>query len=243
MDHSPGFVFMDLLSRLLSPYQLNPANYNPIRGILEDLIDFDILRHASGIKLFACATNVRTGRPRVFTNRELDIDALLASACLPMLFQAVKVHDGHYWDGGYMGNPPIFPLIYDCRSSDVILVQVNPVCRDEVPGTAREILDRINEITFNSSLIHEMRAIQFVTRLIDSGRLDPTEYKRMYIHLIEGESELGSLTASTKLNPEPAFLAHLRELGRAAAERWLDSHFGDVGQRSSLDIVKTYLAV
>ncbi len=241
VDDSPAFWLFDFMSRVLSPYQLNPANYNPLRDILEKVIDFDLLRHATGIKLFVCATNVRSGKPKVFRNGDLCVEALLASACLPFLFQAVEHQGEHYWDGGYVGNPAIYPLIYNCKSPDIVLVQINPLVRDEVPNTAREILDRVNEITFNSSLIREMRAIQFVTRLIESGALPDSDYKRLNLHMIECEAELNQLGASSKMNSDPDFIDHLFKLGRGTAEQWLAEKFEAVGQESSLDLAEVYL--
>lgn len=199
------------------------------------------MRACTAVKLFVCATNVRTGKVNVFENRELSADAVLASACLPFLFQAVEIDGEPYWDGGYMGNPAIFPLIYGCDSPDVLIVQINPLLRETIPKTAREILDRVNEISFNSSLMREMRAIAFVTRLIDSGKLQADEYKRMKIHVVEADEQLKPLGASSKVNAEAAFLEHLKAIGREACERWLAANFDQLGARSTVDLAATYL--
>src|SRR4029077_8108071 len=167
------------------PYQLNPINYNPLRAVLEKSIDFKRLESCRAGKLFVFAGNVKTGKVRVFKSGEITPDVLLASACLPFLFQAVTIDGEPYWDGGYMGNPAIFPLIYGTETADVVIVQVNPLGCDSVPTSATEIMNRLNEISFNSSLMREMRAISFVTDLIDAGRLTSNEYKRVNVHWIE----------------------------------------------------------
>ncbi len=241
LDHSPGFAAFEAMTKAFSPYQTNPLNYNPLRDILRELIDFDLVRHASRVKLFISATNVRTGRAHIFHNADLSPDVLLATACLPHLFQAVEIDGEHYWDGGYMGNPAIYPLIYEATSRDVVIVQINPLCRDEVPKTARDIQNRVNEISFNSSLMHEMRAINFVTRLIRSGALDEEHYKLMHIHMIEAEDELNPLGASSKFNADSHFLAALKDIGRRATEDWLDTNYERIGTESTLDLVPIYL--
>ncbi len=241
LDYSPGFFYFDAVTRLFSPYQLNPLQLNPLRGIIEESVDFDALRYASGIQLFICATNVRSGKVKVFANREITPDAVLASACLPWIFQAVEIDGEHYYDGGYMGNPVLWPLAYESDARDLIIIQINPLHRDELPQTAREIQDRIDEISFNATLMREMRAIHFVNRLIDGGELDPSEYKRTNIHLIEAAAEMKELHASSKLSADPELLDYLYGLGRVAAEGWLAAHWDRVGHGSSIDVAKTYL--
>lgn len=238
---SPTYLMLELASRVLSPYQFNPMNLNPLRTVLEQSMDMDRLRSASPIKLFVSATNVRNGKVKVFDCPQMSIDALLASACLPHMFQAVEIDGEHYWDGGFMGNPTIFPLIYHCLSRDVIVVQVNPINRDEVPTTAPDIWDRVNEISFNSSLMREMRAIQFVRTLIDEHRLDEQRYKRMNIHWINGEQQMGNLGAPSKFNAEWDFLVHLHDIGRATADEWLDRNFDKVGVESSIDLAAMFM--
>ena len=236
-----GYVFFDAMTRLFSPYQLNPFNWNPLREILLEQIDFEALRRDCRLQLFISATNVCSGKNRVFQHEELSADVVLASACLPFLFQAVEIEGESYWDGGYMGNPAIYPLIYHCQSPDVLIVQINPMARDEVPKTPVEIMDRVNEISFNSTLMREMRAIAFVTKLIDQGALDNAAYKRMNVHLIENEEAMKALGVSSKLSPKESLLYDLRDQGRAAAGRWLESHVDDIGKRSSIDVHDRFL--
>lgn len=241
MESSPGFVAFDLLTRLLSPYQFNPLRYNPLRDVLLASVDFAALRQRCAVKLFLCATNVRSGKIKVFGSDELSADAVLASACLPFLFHAVEIDGEAYWDGGCMGNPAIFPLIYGCDSRDVVVVHINPICRPEVPTTAATIMNRINEISFNSSLMREMRAIAFVSRLIDDGKVTDGSLKRMLIHAIEAEAMMRELGVSSKLNAEWDFLTRLRDAGRAAAARWLERTFERLGLESTAAIEELYL--
>lgn len=241
LEMSPAFMMMDIMTRVFSPYETNPFNYNPLRRALEQVIDFDKLRRESPIRLFLSATNVRQGKVRVFKTDELTSDAVLASACLPFMFQAVEIEGEPYWDGGYMGNPALFPLIYECDSRDVIVVHINPIMRSETPKTARDILNRINEISFNSSLMREMRAISFVTKLIDDETVPEGRMKRMFIHSIENEEFMRKLGVSSKLNPDWEFLTHLRDIGRESAEDWLDRNYDDIGKRSTVDIAEKYL--
>jgi NTE family protein len=243
-DHSlptsPAFLMLDLMSRLMSPYQFNPLNVNPLRRVLLDSVDFEALsRKTCPVKLFLSATNVRSGKVKVFGNEEITADAVLASCCLPFLYQAVEIDGEHYWDGGYMGNPAIFPLIYDCKSPDVVVVHINPLRRDALPRSATDILNRINEISFNSSLMREMRAIEFVTRLIDGQQLQG--FKKMLIHSISADDVMTELGVASKLNAEWGFLTHLRDTGRRYAEAWLDSTFDHLGNRSTVDIGDKFL--
>jgi NTE family protein len=244
LDRAPGYFWFNLLGRFFSPYQINPLNYRPLREILGQQIDIESVRACDAVKLFITATNVRTGRPRVFDRRDVSLDALLASACLPNLQQAVEIDGDPYWDGGYMGNPAIWPLIYQCSTTDVVLIQINPLVREGVPRTPVEIDNRLNEIAFNSSLVHEMRAIAFVQRLLEHGALtEPLagRYKSMRIHMIGDAEAMKSLGVASKANVERAFLEHLKAAGRAAAERWLAATIGDIGVRSSVDIRGTFL--
>ncbi|QJE74182.1 patatin-like phospholipase family protein [Aerophototrophica crusticola] len=240
IDDTPSYALASIGNLFLSPYQTNPYGLNPLRGLLKDVVDFDAVRRDGGIRLFLSATDVETGKNRLFRTPEVCVEAVLASACLPQLFQAVKYQGRHYWDGGYMGNPALWPLFYESGSRDVVLVAINPLNRPGVPMTPFEIMDRVNEITFNSSLMREMRAVQFVTRLIETGRLDAREYKHVLMHRVSGDKELADLHASSKLNAEPDFLEHLFTLGRRAGQDWLARHFDDVGQRTSIDIVNDY---
>ena len=236
LDHSPGYLFFDLLGRIASPYDLNPLNINPLRDLLTKTIDFDRVRCCSGLKLFIAATSVRTGRVRLFEREELTVDVLMASACLPLLYQTVTVDGEDYWDGGYSGNPPLYPFAYRCSAGDVVLVQINPLGCQKTPTSAREILNRVNEITFNTNLLSELRAIEFVARMLDEGSLDPQRYKKMRIHMIAAENGFEDLNASSKLNAEWDFLVHLHEVGRQLADAWLSENFESVGRQSSIDL-------
>lgn len=236
LDHNPAYLFFDMLTRMASPYDLNPANINPMRDLLETRVDFERVRHCSEMKIFISATNVHTGRVKVFTGEEITTDTVLASSCLPLLFQAVEIDGIPYWDGGFMGNPVLFPFFYNCQSDDILLIQINPMERAETPTTSREILNRLNEITFNASLNKELRAIEFVSRLIEAEDLDEERYKRVRMHLIEAEEELSTLSASSKLNAEWAFLVHLRDIGRLAAADWLEQNFDALGKKATFDL-------
>ena len=242
LENSPAFMLFDLLTRLLSPYQLNPFNYNPLRQALIDTVDFEALRMAHcPVKLFLSATNVRTGKIKVFGNDEIGPDAVLASGCLPFIFQAVEIEGEHYWDGGYMGNPAIFPLIYSCASRDVVIVHINPMERATLPKTASDILNRINEISFNSSLMREMRAIAFVTRLIEDGKVNDNGMKHMLIHGIMADDVMGQLSVASKLNADWEHLMSLHEVGRERAAAWLAANFDKLGKEASIDIRERYL--
>jgi NTE family protein len=236
LDASPSYLFFDLLSRVASPYELNPLNINPLRDLVEAQVDFETVRACDKMKIFISATNVETGRVKVFRRAELTADAVMASACLPFMFQAIEIDGVPYWDGGYMGNPVLFPFFHNCSSSDVVIVQINPLLREGTPRTAREILNRVNEITFNSSLMRDFRAIDFVRRLIEEGKLDTTHYKQVLVHMVNGEEEIKPLGASSKLNAEWTFLTHLRDIGRDTAADWLDQNFDKLGKVSTVDL-------
>jgi NTE family protein len=240
-DLSPSHLAFDIASRVLSPYQLNPFRLNPLRDLLEQTIDVDRIRACETVKLFISATNVETGKIRVFDHKELTVDAILASACLPQIFHAVEVDGQHYWDGGYMGNPALYPLIYHCRASDIVIIRINPIVRKGVPQTARDIDNRLNEITFNSSLMREMRAIAFVTKLIDEHQIDDASLKRMYIHMVEADELMTRLGVASKLNPDWDFLCQLRDVGRVRAERWIGATMDKLGRESTIDIREEFL--
>ncbi|TFH85089.1 patatin-like phospholipase family protein [Billgrantia azerbaijanica] len=241
LDHSPGYVALDLMSRLVSPYQFNPLNLNPLRDVVADHVDFDRVRACESLTLFVTATNVRSGKQRVFAREELSLDAVMASACLPFLFQAVVIDGDAYWDGGYMGNPALLPLVEQCTASDIVIVQINPVYRDELPTTAADILNRLNEITFNASLIKEVRLLAMLQQLLDEHDVRLPGYRETLFHRISADEALADLSASSKLNAEWAFLCHLRDRGREAAEAWLAEHFDALGKRSTLDVESVYL--
>lgn len=239
---SPTFMAFQALTHVFSPYQLNPWGFNPLKDVLTRVVDFGRLQACPvATRLYLSATNVRTGKVRVFENNELSADVVLASACLPYVFQAVEIDGEHYWDGGFMGNPAIFPLIYRKGSRDVVVVHINPLERKKLPMSAPEIFDRMNEISFNSSLMREMRAIAFVTRLIDEGAIDANKYARVLIHGIDDSATMEQLGVATKLNPDWEFLVRLRDAGRRAAEAWLRRHFTSVGETSTVDLAELYL--
>ena len=234
LDSSPIYVAMDLMSRLVSPYQMNPTGKNPLREILADLVDFELLTH-SPIKLFITATNVRTGRGHVFKNGAITPDVLLASACLPTMFQAVEIDGEPYWDGGYSGNPTITPLIRECKSQDTILVTINPIERKEPARSASEILNRLNEVSFNAVLLKELRMVALLRQVADPGKSEGALWAGMRIHRI-GSEMLTELGASSKLNAEWSFFTLLHDEGRRSAQAFLETHAMDLGNRSTLNI-------
>jgi NTE family protein len=241
MDFSPAWRVADLLSRQFSPSERNPADINPLRDLIEESIDFDRLRATAGPALFICETNILTGRIKVFSREEISAAAVMASSCLPLLFPAVEIEGEHYWDGGYCGNLPIFPLIYMGGGPDIVIVQLNPINIPAVPRAVGDIVDRMNTLSFNSSLMREMRMIHFVTGLINRGELPPGKHLRLFIHMIDAEAELSRLNASSKMNASETFLAYLFALGQARGEAFLAAQFDDIGQRSSNDIAATFL--
>jgi len=234
LDTSPSYVAMDLMSRLLSPYDLNPTGFNPLRNILEESIDFERLS-ASPIKLFVTATNVRTGRGRIFRNPEITADVLLASACLPTVFRAVEIDGEAYWDGGYAGNPTITPLVRETDAHDTILVQINPRERADMPRSAADILNRLNEISFNSPLMKELRMIALLRQVADPGTGEGARWAKMRTHRIMTDA-LAKFGASSKLNAEWEFVTMLREEGRHTANEFLKAHADDLGRRPTADI-------
>ncbi len=241
LDLNPFYVWTQQWLRWASPYQFNPLGENPLRAVIERHVKPALLARGE-LAVFVTATAVHTGQPRVFDRRDLSIDALLASACLPQLFRAVQIDGEPYWDGGYSGNPALWPLIYATDALDVVLVKINPLVRQGTPDTPAEIADRVNEITFNAGLVGELRAIGFVSRLIDEGKLDGGDYKNLRLHLVADDDGLAPLNPSSKLNTERAFLEALHALGRTAAERWLAAHRADLGVRSTLDVQDRFLA-
>ena len=234
LDHSPVFVAMDLMARLFSPYDLGPGGTNPLRDILAESVDFARLAQAS-IKLFITTTNVRTGRGRVFRNGEITPDVLLASACLPTLFQAIEIDGEGYWDGGYSGNPTITPLVRECNSKDTVLVQINPVERPGLPRSARDILNRLNEVSFNAVLLKELRMIALLRQVAQPDNSENAKWADMRIHRISSEVMV-ELGYSSKLNAEWEFLCMLRDEGRRAGDAFLSAHHEDLGRRSTFDL-------
>ena len=242
--YAPAAMILQSLTGMFSPYQFNPFNVNPLREVLEKSVDMQAVRACDCVELFVCATNVRNGQPRIFSTRELTLDMVLASACVPSMFQAVEVAGEHYWDGGYMGNPPLYPLIYNTKSRDIVIVHINPMVRPQLPTSAHEIQNRLNEITFNSSLIREFRAIAFVTKLIEQGWLKDEhrdKLKHVLIHSIRSDELMCDLGVASKLDTRWEFLCDLRDRGRAAAAAWLDRTHAHIGERSTVDLRAEFL--
>ncbi|MCA6436003.1 MAG: patatin-like phospholipase family protein [Bacteroidota bacterium] len=236
--NSPGYMWFNAVTQIMSPYNFNPFNYNPLRDILNDLIDFKELQLYNKKKLFICATNVKTNRSKIFTNKEITVDAVMASACLPFLFQAVEIEGEYYWDGGYMGNPPIFPLITNTNIRDIVLIKINSININSVPTTARDIADRVNEISFNSSLINEMKLIHYRNELIRNGILKADDHanREIFVHTISGYEALSQLSYSSKMNTSWEFLLNLKEKGRAIADQWIKDDYDQLGLRSTFDV-------
>jgi NTE family protein len=241
LTNLPGVQWLNSFFRAFSPYEFNPLNLNPLRDVLQRHVD-PATMHRCDIRLFVTATSVHTGQARVFSGKDLSIDALLASACLPFVFQAVEIDGEPYWDGGYTGNPALFPLIYDSRALDILLVRINPLLRIGTPRHSMDIIDRLSEITFNASLIGEMRAIEFVSRLLREQKLDPGRYKDLRLHMVADDAGLAAFDARSKFNTDMVFLEQLFGLGRDAASSWLQKHRAAVGVHSSLNIAQTFLS-
>jgi NTE family protein len=244
LDESPAALFADVMQRTLAPWMRNPLGLDPLRDLLRRHFDQEAVRACHNIKAFIAATNVQTGKSRIFTREELSIEALLASACLPNVHEAVVIDGVPYWDGGFRGNPPIWPFIYACDSRDVVLVELDPSFRPGVPKTNAEVADRLNEITFGGALMAEMRAIAFVQDMIEKGAITGefgTRLKTIMVHSINDEASIAPMGSVSKFLIEPAYLEHLFELGRLAAAKWLASTFGDLGVKSSVDIRARFL--
>ncbi len=235
LEMSPGFVLADATSRMVSPYATGPFYTNPLRPVV-NAFEFDKVCAADGPALFVCATNVHDGKIRIFSGPEISTEAILASACLPTLFRAVEIDGAHYWDGGYTGNPALFPLFDGDLPDDVVIVNINPLERPDVPRSAQEIQNRINEISFNSSLLRELRAIRFAQRLLRSGALEKGAMKDVLAHMIADDELMRELSVATKLVPTAYTLKLLKDAGRTACDGFLAAHFDDIGNQSSIDI-------
>jgi NTE family protein len=238
--HNPGTIFMNMLGQMFSPKQLNPLGINPFKYFLEGFFDCKKLSESDKIKLFLCATNARTTKLKIFENKEITPDAMLASACLPLMFEAVEINGEHYWDGGYIGNPAIYPLINKCDSQDIIVVLLSPVHIDQVPETKEQITARLNRITFISTMVREMRMIDFVTDLIDQGAIKSNKLKRVNMHIIQNEDFFLGLDESSHYNTQWYFLEHLYQEGVRTAERWIKENFDDIGRRSTADLQELF---
>ena len=236
LDQNPAVQMFGWMTQIASPYQFNPLNINPLRDVLLREVDFDKVKSCDCMKLFISATNVRTGQIKVFTDGEVTVDAVLASACLPTVFQAVEIDGEAYWDGGYMGNPAIEPFFAGCDSSDVLLVQINPVRRDEVPRTASGIVDRLNEISFNAPLLRELRHVEFVNDCLRRGLLQDGGYREIFLHRVGGDAELSAYPASSKVNADLQLIHALKELGFRAMDHWLVENFNKLGRASTMPL-------
>ncbi|PXX90401.1 patatin [Marinobacter vulgaris] len=236
LDHSLSYLFFENLTQLISPSRLNPLKINPLRKMVEAQVDFERVNACRKLKVFVTATNVRTGRARIFRQPELSVDMVMASACLPFMFEAVEIDGEAYWDGGYSGNPALYPLVDDQDCRDLVVVQINPLLRKKLPVSAREILNRVNEITFNSSLIKELRSIHLLHELIESEGLELESYRAMRLHLIHAEHEVEKMSASSKMNTEWRFLQRLHKQGRRWADQWLNDNFDAIGDHSTFDL-------
>jgi len=238
LEHSPGYLFMESLTYFASPYQMNPFNYNPLRDMLAETINFKRVREQQAVKLFICATNVETAKVKIFHGNELDVDHVLASTCLPLMMQAVKIDGSCYWDGSFTGNPAIFPLIYECEAPDIVMVHITPAGRPGAPTTSPSIMNRMQEISFNVSLIREMRTIAYVTKLAETNHL--ADVARRFVHLIEAEDLIRELDWSSRLNGDWDFLMQLHDMGRARADQWLAANFDQIGVKSTVDLQAKY---
>jgi NTE family protein len=241
-EFAPTNIMANAWRGLFSPYQSNPLDINPLRELLEREIDFEtIARHTGELKVFVSATHVRTGKAVIFSGRQLDASAVLASACLPMLFKAVEIDGEHYWDGGYSVNPALTPLIEACETADLMLVQINPLRREHIPQTPAEIADRVNELTFNASLLTQMRSIDLINQLLEKGVLRDSSCKTVRLHRIDGGAALQSWPASSRTSADPAMIGKMFEAGQATARDWLSRHHDAIGQHSTINIRRDYL--
>lgn len=239
-----SYFMFDTMTRMFSPYQFNPFDINPLRDVLEKVFDFEALKACSKIKVFFSATNVRSGRPKIFKNEDMSLNVALASACLPFLFKAMEIDGEFYWDGGYTANPALYPLFYNTDSSDIILIHLNPLYREEIPTTAPSIMNRINEISFNDSLLKEFRAIAFVKKLIESDMLKDEykgHYKNLRLHSVRADDMMKEFSITSKFDTDWPFLTNLRDIGRAGMKTWLDEHFDNIGVKSSVDLTSDFL--
>ncbi len=242
LELSPAVMTADAVTRVFSPYQFNPTNFHPLRGIVEEMLDTPAAHSAAWPKLFVNATNVRDGKPRIFQGPEITADAILASACLPTLYQAIEIDDPKtgrreaYWDGGYTGNPALYPLHYRTKAADIVIVHINPLYREDLPRTSSEIMSRLNEVSFNASLLRELRNIEFVNRLLDRGVIAEGAMKRNHVHSVSDDALMNQLGMVTKMTINRALLLQLRDAGRAAMDRFLLENRQDIGRRSSVDL-------
>jgi NTE family protein len=237
LEHSLGYLFIEPMTYFASPYQLNPLNLNPLKDLLAEVIDFERVRRQTAIKLFVSVTDLKTAKVKVFNGEELDVARLLASTCLPLMMQSVEVDGEYYWDGSFAGNPAIFPLVYNCQCRDIVLVHITPSDRGDVPTTSPAIMNRMQEISFNTALIREMRTIAYLNRLVEAGRFDG---KRILVHVIEAQDLIAQLSWTSRLNGDWKFLTYLHEQGRSRGEEWLAAHFDAIGAGSTVNLEERY---
>ena len=238
---APTNMMANAFGSMVSPYQSNPLDINPMRSLLEREIDFEAIASLHSPRVFVSATHVNTGKAEIFSGKKLTVQAVMASACLPMVFQAVEIDGEHYWDGGYSGNPAMTPLINHCASHDLVLVQINPIRREQIPHSPNDILDRVSELTFNASLLSQMRSIDFINRLLADGRLKESPYKSVLLHRIDGGEVLRELPTASKMSTDAALIRKLFNLGVECARRWMKRHGEALGTRSTVDIRRDYL--
>jgi len=236
MDWSPASIWLDVMAQFVSPYQVNPLDHNPLRDVLKAHLDLDALHEDDAVKLFVSATNVLTNRPKIFDNADLSVDAFLASACLPQIHRAVEIEGSFYWDGGFTGNPVLKPLVRSCDADDIIIVQLNPTERAELPITSQDIMDRLNEVTMNASLMHELDSIATITRLIEKGSLKAAGYRPIHFHCIADPEVMVPLGVRSKNNTALNFLTYLKDAGYDAADAWLKTNRRHLGKKSTLDL-------
>lgn len=239
-----AYFMFDTITRIFSPYQFNPLDINPLRDVIERNIDFEKIKACNVVKLFISATNVRTGKAHIFRTPEISLDVAMASACLPFLFKSVEIDGEYYWDGGYTGNPALFPLFYETKSADLIVLHLNPLFREDIPTTAPAIMNRINEVSFNSSLLKELRAVAFVKKLIEHDMIRD-EYKHLYkdllVHPIRADDMMKDYSIASKFDTDWSFLTDLRDKGREGMKIWMEEHWDNIGHRTSVDLHEDFL--
>jgi NTE family protein len=241
ISKNPFFLLTQYISGLFSPYQLNPMNHHPLSKMADDIFNFAKISNSDQVKLFLCATHVATGKLKIFTGSDLSKQALLASACVPQLFQAVEIKGEFYWDGGFIGNPAIYPLIYNCETPDIMVIQIRRLHEAKVPTTVHDIQNRLGEITQNSCLTREMRSIAFITELIDEGIIPEHKMKRLHMHMIRDDDFFAGLERATGFCSDPDFLAYLHKAGKRAGKLWLNENYEFIGNKSTVDLEKDFI--
>jgi NTE family protein len=234
MQASPAYHLLQVMSAALPP-QLTPVSINPLVSLLASMIDFERVRSCDAMRLYVTATNVRTGKGKLFRREELDARKLAASACLPQVFAGIEVDGESYWDGGFVGNPALAPLASDGGAGDILIVQNNPIARDRLPLSVADIGNRASEIAFNIGFVREISAIRHMGLLMDEEQPELTHPAAVRLHLVTGNGELQNLDISSKFNNELPFIQHLFAVGRQATDDWLAAHADQVGLQSTLD--------